>query len=65
MATLGELRPDVTGPYEIAVSLPFGADPRPYAATGATWCLAEFDPGVGLDTVRRVVRDGPAIAGGR
>jgi alkanesulfonate monooxygenase SsuD/methylene tetrahydromethanopterin reductase-like flavin-dependent oxidoreductase (luciferase family) len=63
VATLAELRSGATGPYEIAVSLPFGVDPLPYAAAGATWWLPEIDPGVRLDVVRGVLRDGPASPG--
>ncbi|NUT38909.1 MAG: LLM class flavin-dependent oxidoreductase [Thermoactinospora sp.] len=61
VATLAELRSGAAGPYEIAVSPPLDADPRPYAAAGATWWLSDFDPGVRLDTVRGVVRDGPRV----
>ena len=64
VATITDLRSGVAGPYDIAVSLPFDADPLPYAAAGATWWLPEFDPGVPLDTVRGVLRDGPASPGG-
>ncbi|MFF7244452.1 LLM class flavin-dependent oxidoreductase [Embleya sp. NPDC008237] len=64
VATLAELRPGASGPYEIAVGLPFDVDPLPYAAAGATWWMPEFDPGVPLDTVRGVLRDGPASPGG-
>jgi len=64
VATITDLRSGVTGPYDIAVGLPFDADPLPYAAAGATWWLPEFDPGVPLDTVRGVLRDGPASPGG-
>lgn len=63
-ATITDLRSGVAGPYDIAISLPFDADPGPYAAAGATWWLPEFDPGVPLDTVRGVLRDGPASPGG-
>jgi len=63
VATLTELRPGGTGPYEIAIGPPFGVDPLPYAAAGATWWLPEFEPGVRLDTVRGVLRDGPASPG--
>jgi alkanesulfonate monooxygenase SsuD/methylene tetrahydromethanopterin reductase-like flavin-dependent oxidoreductase (luciferase family) len=63
-ATITDLRTSATGPYDIAVGLPFDADPRPYAAAGATWWLPEFEPGVPLDTVRGVLRDGPADLGG-
>lgn len=61
-ATITDLRTGVTGPYDIAIGLPVGTDPAPYAAAGATWWLTEFDPGVPLDTVRGVLRDGPGGA---
>jgi alkanesulfonate monooxygenase SsuD/methylene tetrahydromethanopterin reductase-like flavin-dependent oxidoreductase (luciferase family) len=55
------LRPDPAAPYDIAVALPPGTDPAPYAAAGATWWLTEFEPeAVSLDRVRGVLRDGPA-----
>jgi alkanesulfonate monooxygenase SsuD/methylene tetrahydromethanopterin reductase-like flavin-dependent oxidoreductase (luciferase family) len=61
VATITDLRQPTTTPYDIAVSLPPGADPTPYANAGATWCLAEFSPeAVSLDQVRGVLRDGPA-----
>ncbi|MEW1843498.1 LLM class flavin-dependent oxidoreductase [Nonomuraea angiospora] len=63
-ATLTELRHGEMASYDIAISLPFDADPLPYAAAGATWCLTDFDPGVRLDTVRGVLRDGPTSPGG-
>ena len=37
-----------------------GTDVSPYAEAGATWWMTELEPGVSLDTVRGVVRDGPA-----
>ncbi|MDQ0952715.1 alkanesulfonate monooxygenase SsuD/methylene tetrahydromethanopterin reductase-like flavin-dependent oxidoreductase (luciferase family) [Streptomyces phaeochromogenes] len=58
--TLTELRHGEMASYDIAVSLPLGVDPEPYARAGATWWLPEFDPGVRLDTVRGVLREGPA-----
>ncbi|MER6003703.1 LLM class flavin-dependent oxidoreductase [Nonomuraea angiospora] len=64
VATLTELRHGEMASYDIAISLPSDADPLPYAAAGATWWLTEFDPGVRLDTVRGVLRDGPANPGG-
>ncbi|WP_371583834.1 LLM class flavin-dependent oxidoreductase [Streptomyces sp. NBC_01314] len=60
VSTLTELRHREMASYDIAVSLPPGADPEPYAKAGATWWLPEFEPGVRLDTVRGVLRDGPA-----
>jgi alkanesulfonate monooxygenase SsuD/methylene tetrahydromethanopterin reductase-like flavin-dependent oxidoreductase (luciferase family) len=59
-ATLAGLRQDPAAPYDIAVALPPGTDPAPYAAAGATWWLTEFEPGISLDQVRGVLRDGPA-----
>jgi len=47
-------------PYDIAVALPPGADPVPFANAGATWWMAEFPPeAVSLAEVRGVLRDGP------
>ncbi len=52
---------DPAAPYDIAVGLPPGTDPAPYARAGATWWLPEFDPAtVSLDQVRGMLRDGPA-----
>jgi alkanesulfonate monooxygenase SsuD/methylene tetrahydromethanopterin reductase-like flavin-dependent oxidoreductase (luciferase family) len=59
VATITGLRQQ-TSPYDYAVALPPGADPLPYARAGATWWLTEFSPGVPLDTVCGVLRDGPA-----
>lgn len=59
VAALRELRGGDLGSYDIAVSLPLGVDPEPYLRAGATWWLPEFDPGVSLDVVRGVLRDGP------
>lgn len=60
VGTLTGLRDGAMDPYDVAVALPSGADLEPYASAGATWWLAELDPGVRLDTVRGVLRDGPA-----
>lgn len=62
--TLTALRQGEMASYDIVVGLPPGVDPGPYAKAGATWWLPEFEPGVRLDTVRGVLRDGPAAAGG-
>ena len=56
----GALRQGRMASYDIAVGLPLGVDPDPYARAGATWWLPELEPGVRLDTVRGVLRDGPA-----
>ncbi|MFG2004204.1 LLM class flavin-dependent oxidoreductase [Spirillospora sp. NPDC048911] len=58
--TLAELRHGDMASYDIAVPLPPGTDPEPYVKGGATWWLAEIDPGARLDEVRGVLRDGPA-----
>lgn len=59
-AAIADLRRDATAPYDIAVGLPIGVDPAPYAKAGATWWLPEFAPEtVSLDAVRGVLRDGP------
>ncbi|MGW2090636.1 LLM class flavin-dependent oxidoreductase [Promicromonospora sukumoe] len=60
--TIRQHRTDPSAPYDIAVSLPPGADPAAYVAAGATWCLTELEPEeIALDHVRGVLRDGPAI----
>ena len=61
-ATITGLRQHTTAPYDIAIALPPGTDPAPYAKAGATWWLAELEPeAVSLDQVRGVLRDGPAV----
>jgi alkanesulfonate monooxygenase SsuD/methylene tetrahydromethanopterin reductase-like flavin-dependent oxidoreductase (luciferase family) len=60
VATITELRQNTTAPFDIVVGPPAGADPAPWARAGATWWLPEFPPGVSLDEVRGVLRDGPA-----
>jgi alkanesulfonate monooxygenase SsuD/methylene tetrahydromethanopterin reductase-like flavin-dependent oxidoreductase (luciferase family) len=61
-ATITSLRQDPIAPYDIAVALPPGTDPAPYARAGATWWLTEFEPdGASLEVVRGVLRDGPAV----
>jgi alkanesulfonate monooxygenase SsuD/methylene tetrahydromethanopterin reductase-like flavin-dependent oxidoreductase (luciferase family) len=62
VAVIAGTRQDMSG-YDVAVSLPAGVDPAPYAAAGATWWMAEFPPdAVTVDAVRGVLRDGPADA---
>ncbi len=58
-ATLRELRGPNPAPFDLAVALPTGTDLAPYVAAGATWWLAEVDPGAPLDTVLGMVREGP------
>ena len=64
VATVTDLRredgDDLTRPYDIVMAVPPGTDPDPYVAAGATWILAEFDPGaVSVDRVQGVLSDGP------
>ncbi|MFB9730293.1 LLM class flavin-dependent oxidoreductase [Haloechinothrix salitolerans] len=59
VATIKDLRPCDAAPYDVAIGLPHGTDPMPYAKAGATWWMPEFPPDVSLDVVRGVLRDGP------
>jgi alkanesulfonate monooxygenase SsuD/methylene tetrahydromethanopterin reductase-like flavin-dependent oxidoreductase (luciferase family) len=59
-AVLASLREHAAAPYDIAIAVPPGTDPAPYAKAGATWWLTEFEPVLSLDQVRGVLRDGPA-----
>jgi hypothetical protein len=59
-ATISELRRHTTARYDIAVALPPGTDPAPYARAGATWWMTEVaSEAVSLDQVHGVLRDGP------
>jgi alkanesulfonate monooxygenase SsuD/methylene tetrahydromethanopterin reductase-like flavin-dependent oxidoreductase (luciferase family) len=59
-AAIADSRRHTASPFDIAIALPPGGDPAPYARAGATWWLTEFEPPVSLDQVRGVLRDGPA-----
>jgi alkanesulfonate monooxygenase SsuD/methylene tetrahydromethanopterin reductase-like flavin-dependent oxidoreductase (luciferase family) len=59
VAAVRDLRGDNTTPYDIAVELRPGSDVAPYAEAGATWWMTELEPGISLDEVRGVIRDGP------
>ena len=63
VAVITDLRRDTDNPatpYDVAVGLPLGTDPMPYAAAGATWWMPDLDlDALSLDLVRGVVRDGP------
>jgi alkanesulfonate monooxygenase SsuD/methylene tetrahydromethanopterin reductase-like flavin-dependent oxidoreductase (luciferase family) len=62
VADLTRLRgQDAQGPFDIAVDLPPGTDPAPYAKVGATWWLVgpPWDA-VSVDQVRGLIRGGPA-----
>jgi alkanesulfonate monooxygenase SsuD/methylene tetrahydromethanopterin reductase-like flavin-dependent oxidoreductase (luciferase family) len=45
--------------FEVAVSIPPGGDPAPYAARGATWVLRAFQPSDSLKDVQTRVEAGP------
>lgn len=59
VAAIKDLRPHDAVPCDVAVALAPGTDPAPYAKAGATWWMPEFPPGVSLDVVRGVLREGP------
>jgi alkanesulfonate monooxygenase SsuD/methylene tetrahydromethanopterin reductase-like flavin-dependent oxidoreductase (luciferase family) len=60
VATIADLRQGAAAPFDVAVGIPPGSDPTPYAEAGATWWMPDFDPeAISLDQVRGVVRDGP------
>jgi alkanesulfonate monooxygenase SsuD/methylene tetrahydromethanopterin reductase-like flavin-dependent oxidoreductase (luciferase family) len=63
LASLTELRRGDMASYDIAVSLPPGVPPDRYSKAGATWWMPEIDPGTPVDTVRGILRDGPAERG--
>ncbi|WP_421741274.1 LLM class flavin-dependent oxidoreductase [Cellulomonas sp.] len=61
VARVGALRADLARPYDVAIDLTPGTDPAPWVAAGATWVLTDVDPAtLRLDSVRRMVREGPA-----
>jgi alkanesulfonate monooxygenase SsuD/methylene tetrahydromethanopterin reductase-like flavin-dependent oxidoreductase (luciferase family) len=60
VVSVRDLRGDNPAPYDIAVELPPGSDLAPYAEAGATWWMTELEPGVSVEDVRGVIRDGPA-----
>ena len=64
VSTIEEWRGPGASRYDFVVGLPVSVDPSPFAAVGATWWLAEFEPGATLDTVLGVLRDGPAPRAG-
>jgi alkanesulfonate monooxygenase SsuD/methylene tetrahydromethanopterin reductase-like flavin-dependent oxidoreductase (luciferase family) len=60
VATLSDLRDGEMAGFDVAVGLAPGVDPGPYASAGATWWMPEVEPGTPLDTIRGILRDGPA-----
>jgi hypothetical protein len=59
VATVRDLRGDNPASFDIAVELPPGSDVAPYSEAGATWWMTEIEPGVSVEDVRGVNRDGP------
>jgi alkanesulfonate monooxygenase SsuD/methylene tetrahydromethanopterin reductase-like flavin-dependent oxidoreductase (luciferase family) len=57
VAALGELRGGLEG-YDVVVDNPPGADPAPWEAAGATWCLTGFGSHPGLADVRAAIAAG-------
>ena len=60
VAAVSDLRGDNKAPFDIAVELRPGTDFKPYVEAGATWWMTELEPGISLDEVRGVIRQGPA-----
>jgi hypothetical protein len=60
VAAVHHLRGDNEAPFDIAVELRPGTDVSPYVEAGATWWMTELEPGISLDQVRGVIREGPA-----
>jgi alkanesulfonate monooxygenase SsuD/methylene tetrahydromethanopterin reductase-like flavin-dependent oxidoreductase (luciferase family) len=57
---LAELAAEVPPPpFDIVVTNPAGADPGPWAAAGATWCLTGFGPRPAEAEVREAIGAGP------
>jgi alkanesulfonate monooxygenase SsuD/methylene tetrahydromethanopterin reductase-like flavin-dependent oxidoreductase (luciferase family) len=54
------------GPFDVVVTNPPGADPRPWEAAGATWCLTGFGPEPLEAAVRAAVDagSGPGLGDG-
>lgn len=60
VAAVRNLRIDNEEPFDIAVELRPGTDVNPYAEAGATWWMTELEPGISVNEVRAVIREGPA-----
>jgi alkanesulfonate monooxygenase SsuD/methylene tetrahydromethanopterin reductase-like flavin-dependent oxidoreductase (luciferase family) len=59
VAEVAAARPADAGPFDVVVSNPAAADPAPWAAAGATWCLTGFGPTPTEDAVRAAIDAGP------
>ena len=65
VTTIEQLRSEAgaSGPYDVAVGGPPGADPTPYAAAGATWWMVMFNwRALSVDQIRGVIKDGPSAS---
>jgi alkanesulfonate monooxygenase SsuD/methylene tetrahydromethanopterin reductase-like flavin-dependent oxidoreductase (luciferase family) len=58
-AAVAELRGPGAGPFDLVVTNAPDVDPAPWAAAGATWCLAGFGPQPKLADVRAAITAGP------
>jgi hypothetical protein len=56
---VNEQRGGEAGPFEIVVTNPAGADPAPWEAAGATWCLTGFGQTPTEAEVRAAIDAGP------
>src|SRR4051794_17702460 len=56
---LAALRGADAGPFELVVTNPAAADPAPWAAAGATWCLSGFGQTPRAEEVRAAIAAGP------
>jgi alkanesulfonate monooxygenase SsuD/methylene tetrahydromethanopterin reductase-like flavin-dependent oxidoreductase (luciferase family) len=54
-----EQRGPGAGPFDVVATNPPGADPAPWAAAGATWCLTGFGQTPGEAEVREAIEAGP------
>jgi hypothetical protein len=59
VAYVNEQRGAEAGPFEIVVTGPAGADPAPWEAAGATWCLTGFGQTPTEAEVRAAIDAGP------
>jgi alkanesulfonate monooxygenase SsuD/methylene tetrahydromethanopterin reductase-like flavin-dependent oxidoreductase (luciferase family) len=59
VSEIAALRAPDAGPFEVVGENEPGADPAPWAAAGATWCLTGFGPQPTVDGVRAAIDAGP------
>lgn len=46
--------------FDVVIDLPYGTDPTPWGAAGATWCLTDFPYDTGVEAVMAAAGGGPA-----